>query len=65
MESHEESFPLSALYVRLPLVMTKPRSSALLPQICLCEFESKDLLRQLPCSHAFHQPCVDGLVTQW
>ena len=29
-------------------------------QICLCDFESGDILRQLPCKHEFHQPCIDS-----
>ena len=29
-------------------------------QICLCDFESGDMLRQLPCKHEFHQPCIDS-----
>ena len=29
-------------------------------QICLCDFEAGDMLRQLPCSHEFHQPCIDS-----
>ena len=29
--------------------------------ICLCEFEDDDKIRMLPCSHPFHQPCID----QW
>lgn len=27
--------------------------------ICLCEYESDDLLRQMPCRHLFHKECVD------
>lgn len=27
--------------------------------ICMCDFESKQLLRILPCSHEFHAKCVD------
>jgi len=27
--------------------------------ICLCEYESNDLLRQMPCRHLFHKECVD------
>uniref|UniRef100_A0A915JST9 RING-type domain-containing protein n=1 Tax=Romanomermis culicivorax TaxID=13658 RepID=A0A915JST9_ROMCU len=27
--------------------------------ICMCDFESKQLLRVLPCSHNFHSKCVD------
>ena len=29
-------------------------------QICLCDFEGGDMLRQLPCKHEFHQPCIEG-----
>ena len=29
-------------------------------QICLCDFEGGDMLRQLPCKHEFHQPCIDS-----
>lgn len=27
--------------------------------ICLCDFESRQLLRGLPCSHQFHAKCID------
>lgn len=27
--------------------------------ICMCDFENKQLLRILPCSHEFHAKCVD------
>lgn len=27
--------------------------------VCLCDVEAGDLLRLLPCGHAFHQACVD------
>jgi len=27
--------------------------------ICLCDYQDSELLRQLPCSHEFHQTCVD------
>lgn len=27
--------------------------------VCLSEFEVKDMLRQLPCGHNFHRPCID------
>ncbi|KAH9513255.1 hypothetical protein Btru_034490 [Bulinus truncatus] len=27
--------------------------------VCMCDFESKQLLRVLPCSHEFHAKCVD------
>lgn len=27
--------------------------------VCMCDFESRQLLRVLPCSHEFHAKCVD------
>ncbi|ELT96644.1 hypothetical protein CAPTEDRAFT_50226, partial [Capitella teleta] len=27
--------------------------------VCMCEFEQRQLLRVLPCSHEFHAKCVD------
>jgi len=27
--------------------------------VCMCDFESRQLLRVLPCSHEFHGKCVD------
>lgn len=27
--------------------------------VCMCDFESRQLLRVLPCSHEFHTKCVD------
>mmetsp|Transcript_19151 Transcript_19151/g.34139 ORF Transcript_19151/g.34139 Transcript_19151/m.34139 type:complete len:331 (-) Transcript_19151:101-1093(-) len=27
--------------------------------VCLCEFESSETVRQLPCSHYFHAACID------
>lgn len=27
--------------------------------ICICDFEQRQLLRVLPCSHEFHAKCVD------
>ena len=27
--------------------------------VCMCEWESKQLLRVLPCNHEFHAKCVD------
>lgn len=27
--------------------------------VCMCDFESRQLLRGLPCSHEFHAKCVD------
>eukprot|EP00448_Togula_jolla_P022056 CAMPEP_0170578882 /NCGR_PEP_ID=MMETSP0224-20130122/5690_1 /TAXON_ID=285029 /ORGANISM="Togula jolla, Strain CCCM 725" /LENGTH=327 /DNA_ID=CAMNT_0010901875 /DNA_START=80 /DNA_END=1063 /DNA_ORIENTATION=- len=29
--------------------------------VCLCEYESSDMLRRLPCGHHFHRKCAD----QW
>lgn len=38
-------------------------------QICLCDFEVGDTVRQLPCLHELHQPCIDRYVVmktfQW
>lgn len=27
--------------------------------VCMCDFENRQLLRVLPCSHEFHAKCVD------
>ncbi len=27
--------------------------------MCMCDFESRQLLRVLPCNHEFHAKCVD------
>jgi hypothetical protein len=27
--------------------------------VCMCDFESRQLLRTLPCTHEFHAKCVD------
>lgn len=27
--------------------------------VCMCDFESRQLLRVLPCNHEFHAKCVD------
>lgn len=27
--------------------------------VCMCDFEARQLLRGLPCSHEFHAKCVD------
>jgi E3 ubiquitin-protein ligase RNF38/44 len=27
--------------------------------VCMCDFEARQLLRVLPCSHEFHARCVD------
>jgi len=27
--------------------------------VCMCDFETRQLLRVLPCSHEFHAKCVD------
>lgn len=27
--------------------------------VCMCDFEARQLLRVLPCSHEFHAKCVD------
>jgi len=27
--------------------------------VCLCDFETGDRLRSLPCDHLFHRPCID------
>lgn len=27
--------------------------------VCMCEFEVRQILRVLPCSHEFHAKCVD------
>ena len=27
--------------------------------VCMCDFENRQLLRVLPCSHEFHTKCVD------
>lgn len=27
--------------------------------VCMCDFESRQLLRVLPCCHEFHAKCVD------
>lgn len=27
--------------------------------VCMCDFENRQLLRVLPCSHEFHGKCVD------
>ncbi len=27
--------------------------------VCMCDFEGRQLLRVLPCSHEFHAKCVD------
>ena len=28
--------------------------------ICLCEYEPKDTVMQLPCNHIFHESCIDS-----
>lgn len=33
--------------------------SAVQCMICLSEFETGELLRRLPCTHVYHQPCID------
>ncbi len=39
--------------------MANSRVSSLeLCAICLEEFNENEILRQLPCEHRFHQPCV-------
>lgn len=27
--------------------------------VCMCDFEARQLLRVLPCSHEFHAKCID------
>jgi hypothetical protein len=27
--------------------------------VCMCDFEARQMLRVLPCSHEFHAKCVD------
>ncbi|KAG1679289.1 hypothetical protein FOA52_009319 [Chlamydomonas sp. UWO 241] len=32
--------------------------------VCLCDFEHGAVMRQLPCTHYFHQACVDGWLSK-
>ncbi|KAJ3390838.1 Ras- protein Rab-28 [Entophlyctis sp. JEL0112] len=65
IESGMEAIPSPACVVRVEnsggsdLEMKEFASSSTC-SVCLCDYEEGQLLRQLPCFHAFHRECIDG-----